>query len=351
MTDVPMMSGPAPSARSGKGKGPVWLKLGVTVVVLGILLWTLDVSALPGLIAGADVRLLGLLLASLFVERVFAAYRWWVLLRPNAPGLPFAPVLRISFISNYLGAFMPGGVGIDMLRVWGLSRHASDLPLALSSIVVERIFGLAGMFALIPVGLLMAPVGLPREVEILLMLAAGGLVLASIALYLQSVRRLARRLLLAVKPLHRLNDALGGITGKLDAYARVPWTLVYSALLGCVNQLLRAVSFVIGGWALGLSIDPGLLVAIVPIAILVALLPISFGGLGPREATFVGLLGVAGVAPAGAFALILVREALNLLTALPGAWLFFRHGASIKAAPAAAGDAFAGSLATHGADR
>lgn len=326
-----------------------WIKLGVTTLVLAVLLAALDVSALPGLLAAADLRLLALLLASLFAERIFAAYRWWVLLRPNAPTLPFGTVVRISFISNYLGAFMPGGVGIDMLRVWGLSRHASDLPLALSSIVIERIFGLAGMFALIPVGLMMAPVGLPGQVEILLVLAALVLVVGSVAIYLPGFRAFAKRSLLAFAPLHRIGDALSGLAGKLDAYRRVPWTLAYSALLGCANQLLRALSFVIGAWALGLDIDAGLLVAIVPIAILVALLPISLGGVGPREATFVGLLGVAGVAPEGAFALILVREALNLLTALPGAWLFFRHGHGIR--PAASGEAMAAGLAVRSPDR
>lgn len=312
------------AAASGRPRprAAFWLKLAVTAGVLVILLAAIDLAALPGLLLGADPRLLLLLLVSLFVERVFAAYRWYVLVRPNAPRMPFRAVLRISFVANYLGAFLPGGVGIDALRVHGLSRYAADLPLALSSLVIERIFGLLGMLALVPLGLLMSPIDLPRQVSVLLVLAVAAILGLAICLYAPPVRRLTKRVFFRWGPLRRVASAMAGIEARLDAYARYPWTLAWSFLLGVLNQLLRTVSFVVGAWALGLSIDTGLLMAVVPIAIFVALLPISFGGIGPREATFVGLLGLAGITPESAFALILVREALNLLTALPGAWMF-----------------------------
>ncbi|HHQ47344.1 MAG TPA: hypothetical protein ENK19_00490, partial [Acidobacteria bacterium] len=61
---------------------------------------------------------------------------------------------------------------------------------------------------------------------------------------------------------------------------------------------------------------------IAPVTVFIALLPISLGGFGPREVTFVTLMATLGVPAESALALVLLREACNLATALPGAILY-----------------------------
>jgi len=110
--------------------------------------------------------------------------------------------------------------------------------------------------------------------------------------------------------------------------------------LASAFQLLRVLTVAVGAAALRIEAAPELFVLLVPVGILVALLPISLGGLGPREATYVGLMGLAGIAPEPALVLALTREAMNLATTIPGA-IIYALGPAPRQASSAVGPASA----------
>lgn len=299
------------------------VRLTVSLALLGLLAWMVDLQAVAGVVMTADAPLLALMLALLAAERLFAAWRWHVLLRAVAPAMPFWPVLRVTLISNFAGAFLPGGVGIEVLKVHGLARYASDLPVALSSVLLERLFGLLGLMLMVGLGLLLAPIDLPAGILGLLGASAILLALSGALLLLPWPRRVLRALLdrcrlgVVVVRLERFETCL-------VTYGREPRALVMALAMGFLFQVLRVVTVLAGAAALGIQADPLLFAVVVPTALLVALMPISIGGYGPREATYVALLGLAGVAPAAALVLSLAREALGLLTTVPGAFLLIR---------------------------
>lgn len=322
------------AAAAGRARRSGLLRAAVSVSLLGLLLVVVDLGAASQVVAAANPYLLTLMFASLIGERLFAAWRWLVLLRTVEPRVAYWPVLRVTLISNFLGAFLPGGVGIEVLRVYGLSRVMSDLPLALSSVLMERLCGLLALLLLVALGLLFAPIALPDVVQVVLGTGLIALVLAGACLLHPWPRRVTKRAL-ANSPLRPFAERLVGLERRVDAYARRPLALAWSLVLAFAFQLLRVLSVVIGAFALGIDAAPALFVVIVPITILVALMPISLGGLGPREASYVALLGLAGVPPEAALVLALVREALNLMTTLPGALLYARGPAVATARPAA----------------
>jgi glycosyltransferase 2 family protein len=298
------------------------LRLLVSAVLLGLLLTLVEIDRLWDVVDDAQPGLLVLMLAATFAERLFAAWRWWLLLRLNEPRLGFWPVLRVTLVANYIGTFLPGGVGIEVLRIHGLAR-LTDLALALSSVVVERLFGLLALVLMIAVGLLLAPIRLPAAVSLMVGLGLLGLLTAVLALVHPWPRRIGRRIL-AWHRLDRLRTSLIGLEHRLDGYLRRPLALLASLLLAFLFQALRVLTVAIGAAALGIAVDPLLLAVIVPVTILISLAPISIGGFGPREAAYVALLGLAGVAPTPALVLALLREAMNLATLLPGAVLYAR---------------------------
>ena len=218
-----------------------------------------------------------------------------------------------------MGVFLPGGVGIEVLRAYGLARLTADLPLALSSILVERLCGLLALLSMVALGLLLAPIALPGPLQALVVGVALGLLGGALALAHPAPRALLRRLLSQLR-LPRAAAAVAGLERRLDAYRSRPRALAWSFLLALAFQGHRVLTVVIGAFALGLPGEALLLVLVVPVAILVGLLPVSLGGLGPREATYVALLGLGGVAPAPALVLALTREVLNLVATLPGAF-------------------------------
>jgi uncharacterized membrane protein YbhN (UPF0104 family) len=79
----------------------------------------------------------------------------------------------------------------------------------------------------------------------------------------------------------------------------------------------------VAGRALGL--DPGwtFYVATVPLVFLVARLPVSLGGLGVLELSFVYLAGLLGMGRTDAFSIAVLAEGLVILSLLPGAFLYW----------------------------
>lgn len=300
------------------------LRILVSAVLLLALLALVDLDRAREVLLTARPDFLLLMFLGMVLERVSAAWRWQVLLRLIEPAMPFWPVLRVTLVGNFVGTFLPGGVGIELIRIWGLSRYLSDLPLALSSVVVERLLGLLALLLMVALGVLLAPVTLPPVVDLIVVLGILGLLASALLLGQPRLRALVRRMLPRLGRLERLRRGLLGLEGRLDAFFRRPLALLVSLGLAFLFQALRVVTVLLGAIALNIAVEPVVFAVVVPLGVLIALLPISIGGLGPREATYVGLLGLAGVDPAAALVLSLTREVMNLLTALPGAVLYAR---------------------------
>lgn len=330
----------AADARSGQKASNGWLRVGISAALLTLLFGLIDRDALLDVVTAAEPGLLAAMFLLMVGERLFAALRWMVLLRVLEPRVTFGPVLRVTLVSNFVGIFLPGGLGIEVLRVYGLARALRDLSLALSSVLVERWCGLLALLLLITIGILVAPVDLPAVIEGLVAGGALGLALTGAGLLLPGPRGQLRRLLQRA-PMQTLQARFAGLDARLDTYRRRPGALIVSLAHALAFQLLRILTVVVGAAALRIEAAPELFVLLVPIGILVALLPISLGGLGPREATYVGLMGLAGIAPEPALVLALTREAMNLATAIPGAILYALgpavvEGSSTTRAPSAA---------------
>ena len=92
------------------------------------------------------------------VDRTLMAYRWLVLLRPfSSPGGPrFAAVMRIFFVSTFVGTFLPASVGGDAVRAYALVREGVDAPASVASVLMDRMLGVLSVLIMAVVGLLFA---------------------------------------------------------------------------------------------------------------------------------------------------------------------------------------------------
>jgi len=76
--------------------------------------------------------------------------------------------------------------------------------------------------------------------------------------------------------------------------------------------------------ALGLNVSIFYFFLFNPLLVFVLLIPISFNGLGPKEATAVFFFGLIGVPSEVALALSLIFHVIVVLTSLPGGVLWWR---------------------------
>ena len=90
--------------------------------------------------------------------------------------------------------------------------------------------------------------------------------------------------------------------------------------MSIVESLVPAlVAFVV---ARGLNLDAPLwlFVSAIPVSLMVARLPVSLGGFGVQEASFVYLSGLQGMGRSDAVATMLIVDAVLVLTLLPAAF-------------------------------
>src|SRR5439155_2965630 len=75
--------------------------------------------------------------------------RWYFLVR--AQDLPFtiSSALRLGMIGFYLSTFLPGSVGGDIIKAAFIAREQSRRTVAVTTVIVDRVIGLCGLFWLV----------------------------------------------------------------------------------------------------------------------------------------------------------------------------------------------------------
>lgn len=302
---------------------PGWVRIAISAVLLVALLFLLDLRSIGAILLAASPLVLLVLLGVVYGERIYSALRWYQVLRWNGANVPLHAVVRITFISSFVGLFLPGVVGTEAFRVIGLARYSADLPMAFTSVMIDRMLAVLTLIPFVLIGLALAPPGMP---EGLLATAWAALGVALFGGFLM-LHHAPRRLLEMLMPdaiARRVGPHLGSIYTALDAYRRRPLMLLYAILLAAGFQLLRVAVVGLSAAAVGVHIHVAYYFIFAPIIVFLSLAPISFAGIGVREATYVYLFSLVGVAAENAFAASILVQFIGLLSCLPGAWMYAR---------------------------
>ncbi len=294
-----------------RGLALLALKLVVSVALLTWLLTRFDIGAAFTHIVGMDRRLVAAAFAVLLLHGVLSAWRWRTIVFLQGGDLEWRNALRLFFIAMFFNQTLSTTIGGDAARIWLVRAKGISVGAATAGVILERAAGLLALAALVPFGLAVAPDSGRAALLALLALALGvGLViLCSRRL---AVARTARRVLLSAAALPVLGQSLAIHLGAGMA----------------VYLLARAA-----------GASPGLLVCLTlaPPVLLLATIPVSFGGWGVREAALVGLFAPFGVAADAALAVSIALGLLVMAAGLPGGvlWVMSLFGRSARAASTA----------------
>lgn len=223
-----------------------------------------------------------LLAAVLYVPyAVLRVVRWRLLLRIQGIEYGFRTSFRIYYATSFLGMLTPGRVG-ELSRLSYLQRdHGVPRSKALAGVVVDRLHDLA-MLLLISSGLLLVP-DLQGIVALIWCVAT----FASLALLFPFVGNL----LLGLAPLSRsrregLRDWLAVYHTYLLSFA----TRAHFApiLVTGAGALLYAAMMAILQRAVGVNLSMDVAGGVGALGTLASMLPISFLGIGTRDAAIAG---------------------------------------------------------------
>ncbi|MCB0119744.1 MAG: flippase-like domain-containing protein [Anaerolineales bacterium] len=234
-----------------------------------------------------------LALLALLVSRMFAASRWYILLRSAGVEISFLRAVMLTFTGNFSSNFLPSTIGGDVVRLGGTMQMGYDRAICLASLVVDRLIGMAGMVLASPLGLIP-----------LFSMDSGLVQSISLAGLLQKGRDFAKRTLEAFSIWLKRPAGLGGaLLATLGNQAFI-YLMIYLLLLSIGHHL----SF----W---------LVAGMYTLTYFVTLVPISINGLGVQELSMTFLLvQLGGLAQSESATIALLTRALFVLTSLPGAF-------------------------------
>jgi uncharacterized protein (TIRG00374 family) len=299
------------------------LRILVAVGLTAYIVW----QANPALVAREATRLrvgwVAAAVALVLLDRALMAYRWMVLLVALTPGSrpPFRDVLRVFFISTFVGSFLPS-VGGDVYRAYSLSRLRVSGVESAASVVMDRALGVLSMVLVAVIALALARDMLDVPgVAATVVIAALGCVVGAAGIYSNRAATLARAVVGYV-PGRKARYLAEGLIDSIRRYANHHGEVTSVLLSSIVVQGLRVLQAYCLGQALGIQVPLTTYFVFIPLIVLVMQVPITVSGLGVSQAMFDLLFTRVGVPSSQAVALSILFVALAVVGNLPGAFLY-----------------------------
>lgn len=234
-----------------------------------------------------------LALAALLISRMFAATRWYVLLRSAGVEMSLYRAIMLMFTGNFSSNFLPTTIGGDVVRLGGAMQLGYDRAICLASLVVDRLIGMAGMILVLPLGLIP-------------LFSSNGIVSQSVALsgLFQKGVDFARRIL-----------------GSFSIWLKKPAALSGSLIATLGNQVFIYLMIYLLLLGIDHHVSYWLVAGMYTLTYFVTLVPISINGLGVQELSMTFLLvQLGGLTSSESATIALLTRLLFILTSLPGAY-------------------------------
>jgi uncharacterized membrane protein YbhN (UPF0104 family) len=269
-------------------KQPVRLaiKAAFSAIAIGGLIAGIDWDQLPQLIVGYRWEFAFAAFIGLMIQFPVSGLKWRTALRVCNVDLSFTRLTRFYCISHFVGQFLPTSIGGDAYRIYRVLPLVQPRSRAVTSIVIDRIVGLAALLLLGAIAALslVDSFRLPQGYLTALGFGAAAAAVGGLALYFGWFALIRRKL--------QHLKIVAAIREDLLQLSRAGWAWVPLLSMALVFQLI-AVSivyalFVGAGSAIGFA-EVDLIAAITGVA---GMIPLAINGIGVTEGT-ITLAGVA----------------------------------------------------------
>ncbi len=301
----------------GSFRLPSWtqsklLKAAISVLLLGLLLYKINLGNLARSLSHVNGAWLALGVLVFFTANLASVYKWRLILKAQRINVSFPYLLSLFYIGLFFNNFLPSSVGGDVVRIFKLSRKTGRALEATSSVAMDRATSSIGLLVIAAaVAIFQA-----RLLGWQFMTLLGAMIAVALALtWLVISEKAALRL----GGIFRM-DPLGARRHLVNFYyslhqfqkqrARVAEVMAVSL----VYQSLAIVLVYFLARSLGIHLAVYYYFLFIPIVLAVSMIPISLNGLGMREGAWVLLFSHVGVSAAAAFSMSILS--LMVLTAV-----------------------------------
>lgn len=301
-------------------------RAGLGVAVVAFLLHRYDARPVFRIMARENAACFAAAIVLYIAGQVMCSYRWQLLAAIVKISGPLREFVAYYFVGAFTNLFVPGLVGGDAARSIYLGRRHARIGDAIASVIADRVVGLVALLwlaAFAAIFLNSAP--LPASVT------HPAIIIGALAMAAYLASPLVGRLI------HILPGPIRRPAGIVAPYLHHRAALLLPLGLSLVLQIGIAFCQFLLARGLGLTVPLSLFLLCVPIANVVASLPVTLNGLGVRETANLVLFGMAGMTHDNAIALGLLWFAATTLGSLPGVIAFVTTPSPAQGSQAAAG--------------
>lgn len=269
-------------------------------------------SAEPAYIIAAQVALI--------LQVTFASLRWIQILRLTGSDVKIGRAMGSFAAGSLVNAALPGGVAGDVMRVWATVRDGIGLGATTYSVILDRIIAMLGLgiLAAAASGVRLATQSpADRGLETISLLVGGAAIAAAMALV--SIAPIIDKLVVNASPAILRLGNLSRMAGSL----RSPTHWLSLAAITLLTNILLVVAAMLLARGLRVPLQPVDALIGVPLALLVAAVPVTPGGWGLRESAMAVLLTRFGVDAAAAITISVLLGFFSIFATLPGAAIWF----------------------------
>jgi uncharacterized membrane protein YbhN (UPF0104 family) len=289
-------------------------------LLIYLLVFQVDLGGLWHVVRQARWGHLAAAMAVMITGTALRAVRWQVLLQALDIKVPLGRLVHLYFVGAFFNIFLPTGLGGDAVKMAELAHSTGRAPEAIGTTLVDRATGLWVLFLLALLALPFSYTLLPQGwTPIITLGTLSGVVGGWVVMGTPLIPWLGSKVCLpGQRKLKRLYHSISQLGYRALGNACIV-SLIFDILLIVFNLLI----------AYGLNVDQplGIFLLFTPIISFSLALPISVGGLGIREQTYILLFGSLGVADTVAAAMSLTNYALtNLVVGLLGGMLYAIEG-------------------------
>jgi glycosyltransferase 2 family protein len=289
------------------------LRWAAAVAVLGLLLHFFPAAQLRDALSRVPLtRFLAVLLIYL-LALTGGIIKWHVVVNSAGAQLNFAASAQ-CYTSGLFGAlFLPSIIGGDVARLAVGISHSPRPAAVVTGNLADRFLDIAAQLTLVSLGLVLLPGSLPLALEApARRVLFAGVAVAAISLLL---------VLVLLRPLLRgrsirVRRRLARVRHAVRSVSRQPHRLLFGWLLGTSVQGTYVLLTALLGVSCGLTLPLRVWLFAWPLAKIAAVLPITQGGIGVREAALVVLLAPFGAPAAQVLATGIVWEGVIITAGL-----------------------------------
>jgi len=296
------MIGAHAAQKSSRGWPLILLRWMAALLILGLLLYFLPLAPLRAAIARVPPARFLIILFGYLLTHAIGILKWRMVVNAAGAELDFATSAQCYTGGLFGTLFLPSIIGGDVVRLAVGLRRSPRPAAVLAGNVADRFLDVTAQASIVLIGLLLLPGSVPVVLQsaarkVLLIAAAAALLLGILAFFLY-------RPLLAGRSI-RFRRRLALLRHALRSVSRRSYVLLMGWALGTFIQTSLLVLTALLALSCGLVLPLRIWLFAWPLAKLAAVLPLTQGGIGVREAALVALL-----APFGAPAPLVLAAGL-----------------------------------------